>query len=206
MSKNILWLPSWYPDKIKPYNGDFIQRHARAVGMHQPIQVIYIVRDEAGVITHDRRVEDSVFENVNEKIVYYYSPHFLIAFVDSFFSGLKYRRLYRKIISDYIEQIGKPELVHVHIVLKAGLIAKWIKKKYHIPFIISEHWTGYLPDAKEKFLQLPSYLKISWRRIMEKASAVSVVSDYLGSCIKKNYSSLEYKVIPNVVDTKIFKP
>lgn len=206
MNKNILWLPSWYPDKINPYNGDFIQRHAKAAGNFDSLQVIYLVRDEMGTVTRDVCIEEYISDNVKEKIIYYYSPHFIFPVVERFFSGLKYRRIYKKVVSEYFQKAGKPDLVHVHIVLKAGIIAKWIRKKYKIPFLISEHWTGYLPEAKERISDFPFYFKYAWQKIVKRAAGFSAVSEYLGECIKKRAGDFKYKVIPNVIDTRIFYP
>ena len=52
MNKEILWLPSWYPNKIDPFDGDFIQRHAYAVSLHKKIHVIFARPDESGKITN----------------------------------------------------------------------------------------------------------------------------------------------------------
>ena len=41
-----LWLVSWYPDKISPFNGDFIKRHAEAVSLYDDVHVIYVTKDE----------------------------------------------------------------------------------------------------------------------------------------------------------------
>jgi hypothetical protein len=42
MQKNILWLVSWYPNKLKPFDGDFIQRHAKAVSLFQTLQLFIL--------------------------------------------------------------------------------------------------------------------------------------------------------------------
>ena len=42
----VLWLPSWYPNKLAPFDGDFIQRHAKAAALYNDILVIYAVPDE----------------------------------------------------------------------------------------------------------------------------------------------------------------
>ena len=41
---NILWLTSWYPNRISPFDGDFIQRHAHAVASRIPLTVIYVAQ------------------------------------------------------------------------------------------------------------------------------------------------------------------
>ena len=40
--KNILWLASWYPNKIDGFKGDFIQRHAKAAAIYEDVQVIHV--------------------------------------------------------------------------------------------------------------------------------------------------------------------
>ena len=37
----VLWLCSWYPHPGDPFEGDFIQRHARAVSAFTPLTVFY---------------------------------------------------------------------------------------------------------------------------------------------------------------------
>ena len=40
----VLWLASWYPDEYEPTNGDFVQRHAKAVSQLMHIDVIHVVQ------------------------------------------------------------------------------------------------------------------------------------------------------------------
>ncbi|MCC7401859.1 MAG: glycosyltransferase [Chitinophagaceae bacterium] len=206
MTKNILWLPTWYPDRISPYNGDFIQRHARAVSEFHRVHVIYVVRDDKGKITFDVKEEEFVTGGFYEKIVYYYTPHYKVKAIEKLISALKYRRIYKKKISEHFKNSGEPALVHIHVALKSGRVARWVKKKFKVPYVISEHWTGYLPEAKDKFQNYPTYVKNAVRKTIGEASGISVVSDYLGSCLEKIFGPLQYKVIPNVVDTELFKP
>ena len=69
----ILWLPSWYPNKLAPYDGDFIQRHAKAVSAYIPLHVLHIIRDEKGTITKSLKIEENKSGNLAEVIIYYYS-------------------------------------------------------------------------------------------------------------------------------------
>ena len=39
-----------------------------------------------------------------------------------------------------------PDVVQLNVIQKQGLLAMWLKKRYGIPFIIVEHWSGYLPE------------------------------------------------------------
>ena len=198
----VLWLPSWYPNKMDPFDGDFIQRHAKAVSLHKKIHVIFIKADEEGRVTNGSQEEFIPKENLTEQIIYFKKSVSFFGRINSFFKWIK---LLKKTVGAYIDENGEPELVHVHIALRAGIIARWIKRKWGIPYVVTEQWGGYLPEAKEKLSDLPIYLQILWRRIMREATSISVVSLYLGQCIKKRLPGISFNVIPNVVDTNIFK-
>ena len=102
--KKILWLCSWYPSKLMPFNGDFIKRHAEAVCLYDDIQVIHVVRDEKGIITKDVLTEESEKNGLAEKIIYYYTPSFRVSLFDKYCSELKYRKLYKQSIEDHIKK------------------------------------------------------------------------------------------------------
>lgn len=204
MNKNILWLPSWYPNILSPYDGDFIQRHARAVALFQKLTVIYIKKDEKGIVTQNKKIITSLQHNVNEIIVFYHSIKTGINFLDRFLSAIKYKKTYKKALSNYIKETGKPDLVHVHVALKAGVQAGWLKKKYNIPFVLTEHWTGYLPEAKFGLKDLSIFQKQTIQKIFNESNKITVVSDVLGKAISKQFDISEYSIVPNVVDTSVF--
>lgn len=204
--KRVLWLASWYPNKLSPFDGDFLQRHARAVSLFCALHVIYIVKDETGKITKDEKTETTVNGNLSEQIIYYASPKTGLKLLDRFLSHRKYRQLYQQAINGYVEKNGKPALSHVQIALRAGLGALWMKKKWNIPYVVSEQWTGYLA-AVDFGIKNYSGIQKKWlRQILEEADAVTVVSDHLGKAIRQYFPLVNYRVIPNVVDTDIFFP
>jgi glycosyltransferase involved in cell wall biosynthesis len=100
----------------------------------------------------------------------------------------------------------KPVLVHCYIALKAGLTALWVKKKYSVPYVLTEQWTIHLAEAKPGINDLPVYFRNKLARILNNAAAVSVVSEYLGQRLKSLYKIDGYTLIPNVVNGGIFKP
>ena len=204
MSRNILWLASWYPNILSPYDGDFIQRHAQAVARFQKVSVIYIKKDEDSVVTKSVKTFSSVNKQVNEIIVYYHSLKTGIRFLDRLLSALKYKKTYRKVIRQYMTEKGRPDLVHVHVAWKAGVQAMWVKRKFHIPFIVSEHWSGYFPEAQYGVKDLNAYQREMLQRIFTEAQKVTAVSNELGKAISKNFPIGNYAVVPNVVDTAIF--
>lgn len=189
-----------------PFNGDFIKRHAEAVSMYDDVQVIYVVRDLNGNVTKDVFIEESVKGGLTEKLIYYYIPPTRLSIINKYLSEKKYRRYFKDAVADYIEKSGIPSLVHVHVGMKTGTIARWIKKKYSVPYIISEHWSGFLQEANENINQQPYYIRLLWKKVIAGASGFSAVSNYLAGAIEKYFPAHQIKVIPNVVNTSIFYP
>lgn len=200
--KKVLWLVSWYPSRVDWFNGDFIQRHARAVAGFCKVHVIYVVKDQAeqGLPYRDYTVKD----NLVEEIFYYHSPKTGISLVNRLLSHLKYTSLYRKAVKEYIKENGKPDVLHVHIAMKAGLLALWAKNKWGIPYIVTENWTGYYRQSIPSVHTGNSWFRKMNRKILKEASVFLPVTKDLGETVKKDFVQVDYHVIPNVVNTDLF--
>lgn len=203
--RKIVWLCSWYPDKTEPYNGDFVKRHAEAVSAFCDLHVIHVVRDKEGMVTKSVKTEE-VTGSFTETIIYYYVPVTGIGLLEKFLSQQWHEKLYRRAVESYIAQNGLPDLVHVHMGMKAGTTALWMKKKYKVPYVVSEHWSGFLDNAEEQFSKTPRRFQKTWTGIIQNAAGVCAVSEVLAAGLKKNFEGLNPVVIPNVVNTKIFYP
>ncbi len=198
-----LWLTSWYPNKLDALNGDFIQRHARATSKFCTVHVIHLEADKQNVVTQISEVSVSKKGNLTEVIVLYKLFRH-IPFAGKFFSYLRYSSLFKKYIKEYIQQHGKPDIVHVHIPMKAGLLALWIKKKYHIPYIVTEHWAIYNNKAPDAFLTRNFVFKYLTKKILKQAALFTPVSGDLGKAVKNMVINIPFTVIPNVADTTLF--
>jgi glycosyltransferase involved in cell wall biosynthesis len=203
---NLLWIASWYPSRLSPFDGDFIKRHAQAVSLYDQVDVIYVVRDKEGIVTKGRLIERTAKGNFTETVVYYYVPPRHLSFLDKVVSAFKYNYHYKKAVKDHIATKGKPELVHLHVSTKAGSLARWIKKKYDIDYVLTEHWTGFLPESESGLRQLPFIIRRQCLNAMRGATALSTVSEYLSTQLKKIIGKRTIAIIPNVVDTRIFFP
>lgn len=202
----VLWLCSWYPNKLRPFDGDFIQRHAKAVSLLHQVHVCFIKKDEEGVITSKFKEESFSRGNLTETIIYYKPLKTGISFIDKIISDNQYKKVYKKYLHKYISANGKPKFVHVHVAFKASLAAIWLKKNFNIPFLISEHWSGYLPEAHYGYKDFSKVNRIRLKNIFREAERLTVVSMVLGDAIMKNFAVEKFSVIPNVVDTEIFYP
>lgn len=203
-SDYILWLPSWYPNKVQPYNGDFVQRHAQAAALYKKIEVIHVIKDEEGKFTKDVLKEVKDNGNLRETIIYYYQPKTFSSLLTRWLSQRKYLRLHKQAINNLFLERGKPSLVHVYIAFKAGLLGLWIMNTFHIPYVVSEQSTMYLDESRPNIHSLPSLFQKQIKKIYKGARQVMVVSDYLGNRLKKLFGIEKPLRIPNVVNSDIF--
>lgn len=201
--KNVLWLASWYPNRLDKFDGDFIQRHAKAVAIYCKVHVIHVRKDES-LSVNATSTENYASGNLSEEIIYYNSLKTGIKLLDKFLSQRNYRKHFKRAVTRYINMSGKPGITHVHVAMKAGIAALWLKKRLNIPFIVSEHWTAYLKEADQRVEDYPFLFKKLLNRVLQNASAVTVVSKHLGSSVQWYFPEIEHIVIPNVVDTDIF--
>jgi glycosyltransferase involved in cell wall biosynthesis len=197
--KKIIWLCSWYPNKYDAFDGDFIQRHARAAALYNDIFVIHV---RAGAENGSLKTEDvTAEEGLTEKIVYYKPSK---SFFAKFINHYRYIHFFKTAVRKYVIENGKPDAVHVHVPVKAGIIAQWIKKVYKIPFIVSEHWWIYNDLVNENYRERNLFFKRATEKTIAGASVFLSVSKFLGDAVNKFVLPKQYQIIPNVVNTDLF--
>jgi glycosyltransferase involved in cell wall biosynthesis len=197
--KKIIWLCSWYPNKYDAFDGDFIQRHARAAALYNDIFVIHV---RAGKENDSLKIEELTSEEgLTEKIVYYKPSKSVFA---KFINHYRYIHFFKTAVRKYIIETGKPDLVHVHVPVKAGIVAQWIKKAYKIPFIVSEHWWIYNDLVNDNYSKRNWFFRRATEKTIGTASVFLSVSKFLGDAVNKFVLSKKYEVIPNVVNTELF--
>lgn len=195
---NILFLASWYPSRVNPFNGNFVQRHARAVSQYANVTILHTCSDP-GI---RRKFDISNLRNgpLTEVIVYYKKVSHKIPIISHLQKYLRSRKAHKKGF-EFILQSGKPELVHLNVTFPAGLFALYLKKKYRIPYILTEHWTIFLDSDPSAF---PFGARNAFMKILRNASVICPVSHDLKNAIKKLSPDNQYRVVNNVVDTEIF--
>src|SRR5450755_711720 len=182
--KKILWLVSWYPNETDPFSGDFIKRQAEAVSVFQPLTIIFVGKKAKISLTDQRDlpVQNSNNEAMHEFILY--DPA-----IENDAPGTKILSLYNyfKTHLGIIRRLKKskelPDLVHVHVAMKAGLVALYLKWKYKIPYVLTEHWSGYYPIAKDSLFKKTYFFQYCTKLILKKADRFLPVSEALGNQI-----------------------
>lgn len=197
--KKILWLVSWYPNKTDRFDGDFIQRHARAAAIHHDIHVIFV----KGTVGQETQTEECNSGcGLTEQIIYFSKREDKFAAV---FNFLRWRSLYLKAVADYEKKNGRPAWVHVHVPWKAGLIALELKKRKGWEYFVTEHWGIYNMQVGDSFSVRPFFTRMAWRKIFAETKQLISVSSFLGRQMNEQVIKKPVVIIPNVVDTALFR-
>lgn len=187
----ILFLSSWYPTRLFPFRGDFVKRHAKAVSMYSKVVCFHVIKDENLVAKYE--ISES---NINDfyEVIYYFNC--------KWFSKLNYLLTYLKGFNYIRKKHGKPDLIHGNVLYPIGVIVFLLSFVYRILYIFTEHWTGFLNDT---FKQFSRFNKLIFRYIAKKAKCIVPVTRDLKESMIESGLNGNYVVIPNVVETNIFK-
>lgn len=98
-----------------------------------------------------------------------------------------------------------PDVVQLNVIQKQGALALWLKKRFGIPYIIVEHWSGYLPDNGQ-FMQMSRLKKRFIRCVCREAEQVLTVSRRLQAAMQEcGLRAKRWDTIDNVVDDFFFE-
>lgn len=190
----VLILPSWYPTARYPVGGIFIQEQARALASYGQVSLSVLFIDRApvrewltgrkgnsGSREHSIRVVRLAMPRLPGIWPLLYVVYVLVAFW----------RLTR--------EGHKPDLVHAHVALPAGLAGLFIKTLWHVPLVLSEHTAPFSALMRNPVAALVT------RVVIGGADRVIAVSAGLRSEILA-YPALQraIDVVPNVVNVEAF--
>ncbi|MCB2406888.1 glycosyltransferase [Hymenobacter lucidus] len=200
----VLMLPKWYPHRYDDQDGDFVARHVAAIAPHAQVAVLFaaVARGPLPSLT----VCEADLAAPVPTLRYYYRARptglgpldkLLKLLLYFWCLGCGYRRVAR-------HWGALPQLVHVHVLLRTGLFAWWLQLTRGIPYLVTEHWTLYLPQNAHRIGKLRRWLS---SRVIRKAAALHTVSHNLRQAMQQlGLENSRPVVIPNVVDTQLFKP
>jgi glycosyltransferase involved in cell wall biosynthesis len=172
-------------------NGDFVQRHAKSVSLYSNVACLHVIRDK-NLDKKYRLIENSE-GNFNEILIYFNSKVFSrLFYLYYYFKGFRYIQ----------NKFGKPDIIHANVLYPIGIVSFLISFFYKIPYVITEHWTGY---AKGVFNQLSFVKKKLYRHFGRKAKKIMPVTHDLKMLMIESGIQGEYEIVPNVVETDVFK-
>ncbi len=178
----ILHLVSWYPSKVHPTLGNFVEEHILAIQLKSQGVVL-------GAFPAD---EDSITYQLENGLpvcrVYFRKKLPFISYLKALNKGYEY----------LLQQGFRFKLAHLHVAYPAGLFLPKIK----LPYLISEHFSAYQKSRRHDLSFANKFLAKS---IFNRASFVMPVSRQLGESLQNFGVKRPIRVIGNVVNTSVFK-
>lgn len=188
--RHIVFLARWYPHKYDPMFGLFVQRHAEAAALYNKVTVVYVHADTAAKAKYD--IERDMENGVDTIRIYYKKTNRIS-------SAIRFWKACQK----GLEMADQPDLIHVHVLTRLGVVAWWEKLRHNTPYMITEHWSRYLPGNDFHGL----FRKIMTKTVVKNADMVTTVTDILAQAMQQHgLCNPNYAILPNVVDAKLFKP
>lgn len=201
--KNILYLARWYPNRYDPMPGLFIRRHALSVMEYYNVSTLSVhLNFDKNAATFEKEILTET--GLLEIKIYTKASDTGIKFIDSAFNLIRFFQAHYIGIKEVKSRRGNPDLVHVNVLTRCGIVALLYRILKGVPYVITEHWTRYLPGtgSYKGFLR-----KMLTQNVVKNASAILPVTLNLQKSMEMHgLSNDNYQVIPNVVDTNLFKP
>ena len=188
---HILFLCGWYPSRVLPTNGDFIERHALAISLKHQVTVIHIITDKN--VSNNLEIISTKEKQITTHIAYLKKTK----------NPIKKTYLYAKAFLRILGKIKNLDVVHLNEVYPFGIFSlylKWFKNK---PYIISEHHTGYHKPQAEKLTFTHKFIS---KIITKNATFICPVSNDLRDAMRALNLKGNYFRVPNVVNTDLFFP
>lgn len=193
---HVLFISSWFPDRCHPFNGNFVIKHAEAVALFNEVSFISVTNNP---LYDKSNLSISPSINLVEKVYKKCTLPVLGVLVN----GIRVIASYLKAFDQIRNERGTPNIVHANIMFPVGLIGIILKWAYGIPYVVTEHWTGFM---EESALGIPFWKKRMMRFIVSNASKVCPVSNSLNNAIKRIAPKGNWQVVPNVVDMNLYGP
>lgn len=195
----VLFISTWFPNRIYPKNGNFVERHAECVANFAELTVLNIQYDTKlkGMALEVCQVQKADYRLL---VVYYGLPR-RFGVLAKFFQLIRAYRtgLKRLCVGGKLDV----DLLHAHVIIHAGLVAKWISRRTGIPYLLTEHSSIYTKEDPNAAKGIKRWLS---RWAASDARFVLPVSKALAESMKAMGLKGTYRTIPNVVDTERFRP
>lgn len=192
---NVVFLTPWYPTKEHRYGGVFVREYAKALQQHCNVIVLHCGIGDPTIgnwWAMTRETDQDLTDGV---------PSYRILFRPSRIPWLSWARnlgSVHRTVRTLSSEHGSPDLIHAHVYI-TGSSALLVGKVRQIPVVISEHWTAF----PRKILSRGQIRRA--RAVFRMADAVLPVSRALQRSLELHGVKANFRVIPNVVDTELFR-
>ena len=195
----ILFLPKWYPNHSDILDGVFIVEHAKAINIFEDVFVLFVHSHPD--LKKGRTISISNENGYKEIAIYFKSVNTPSKILNNILTGIRFLSAqfygYHKISKEW----GRPDITHVHVLMRTSVLAIFLKWFRGIPFIITEHFSGYDPVLANK---MSAVRKKSLSFVLSQSAAITTVSESLKLNMQRINKNANYSVISNAIDKNVF--
>ena len=180
-------LTSWYPTSKSPLYGIFVQAQAKVLSGFCDVNVLLL---ERGIFPKTTMITDG------KLTVYKKSGFYLPNRNESLLKiwAHKYYLLFKK-----NHKKNNYDIIHCHD--HYGAYAGWyINKKMNIPYVVTIH------NSSIQSMTLVNWKQSYLPKVLDNARQVMAVGHKLTEILEANFTSHKVAILPNVIDTNVFKP
>lgn len=192
----ILIIPSWYPNKKDPLWGNYFIKQAESLSEFADVSMLYVNR--VGLREYKELSNEKKTDGLNDTLYnfkFYKKTIINYRSLSLDYSYKKYAKEGYKAYKEMIKITGRPDVILVESILPAGLIAKYIKDKDNVPYVIHAHSLGVMEnDAYKEYVT----------DVMKDASDYMAVNNKIKETVEK-LRNKECNIVPNFIDCNKFK-
>lgn len=186
--RHILIMSSWFPTRIDPYAGNFVERFAHLLSDTYEVTVLHTMGDK-----NCSSIEVDDQQNDNMRIIRIYHRISKNRFVHWW--------LQRKALRKGLLMLDHIDLIFAHVFLPRAMQFARVQRYFHAPLIVMEHGSYYRKKLLKSFISLHQQLI---KRGSRHTSEIVAVSNVLRSDMKPLFPTTKIQVIPNFVDEELF--
>lgn len=193
-------VPAWFPSDREPRKAKWIEAHLKAlkvVGieycvLHVDYEPKHLEEADPPPVMNGpnlfcRRLPTPRSRLLRTRFVY---PLFLERYIAAL----------AELVESACRLFGPPTLIHAHVSLPAGYAASELGRRYGIPVVVTEHYSGFANDAKY-WWRLGHFVPIMRSRIAQ----LYAVSPWLAERMAQSVTIPLPRILPNPIDTRLFQ-
>lgn len=197
---HILFIPSAYPTEEMPLSSIFYKEQAVAVkDKGNKVGVIFSETRRVSKVNYNMISKNhfQIRRYIEDGLVTFRLHGWNIFTMRGELGINNWVRQSIKLFKEYVKHEGMPDIVHVQSALYGGLVAREIKKKFNIPYVVTEHSSTVLQSILRNH-DIPML-----KNVYTDADYIISVGGALKKAIEK-YTDKSIEVIPNIVDIDRF--
>lgn len=194
----VVFVTRGWPTSADPMSGNFESVQAKALAKRGlEVAVLYLRKKSLAHVFESKAIvceKEDCIRVLSKTVVLTELPRFFLTKNNRIDLWLR-QRAFLKLYECYKKTVGDADVLHAHFINQA-CDCKNVLEKYHVPFVITEHWSKMNQTSLDGCLAILSkgYL---W------ADKVISVSEALGESLKNKFS-IDCEVIHNMVPDHFF--